>query len=560
MEVSTNTRNEVESDNESILSSASQSSTSTAPTNQLQSQLQNTQPKIDSIFSTVQVTKQKEEVLTQLITKMICIDCLPVSFVENKGFKKLLTYIAPTYKIPVAKTIMLRVDALYELEKQKLIKDFKQVKFMALTTDCWSSRANESYITLTCHYINNTWQHVSRNITTESMEERHTAVNLKNKILDIINEWEIADQCVAIVHDNAANIVLATRELPFNSVCCYAHSLQLVLNKIMDEDSINPTIIKCSSVVSHFKHSNIATGALTNKQMQLGIEKHKLIQSVKTRWNSTYYMLKRLIEQREAIIGVLSDRLITSRTHAAQLMLTEEEWTVIESITTILEPFEIVTNLFSSESEPTISIIMPIIKSLMENFILKTTPEEPAFLKNIKRLLQKEIESRFKDFFCVSVTGVTDINIFDMSTFLDPRFKNKERFIGSLVKTQRYFRNLIESDDDLLDAEVEYTQNSSKKSALDILFPNEQSTTSNEVDMYVSESVIPKNMCPLQWWKNNENKYPRLTKYAKRYLCVPATSVPSERSFSNAGNIVNAKRACLKSDNVKKLCFLSVNL
>lgn len=145
-----------------------------------------------------------------------------------------------------------------------------------------------------------------------------------------------------------------------------------------------------------------------------------------------------------------------------------------------------------------------------------------------------------------------------MSTFLDPRFKNKERFIGSVVKTKRYFQNLIESDDNL--SEVECNQNSAKKSALDLLFPNEQLTTSNEIDMYVSECVIPKNMCPLQWWKNNENKYPNLIKYVKRYLCVPATSVPSERSFSNAGNIVNAKRACLKSDNVKKLCFLSVNL
>ena len=249
---------------------------------------------------------------------MICIDTLPVSFVENKGFKKLISYIAPIFKIPVAKTIKLRIDALYEIEKQKVMKEFKDAKWIALTTDCWSSRANESYITVTCHYINDTWQHVTRNITTECMEERHTALNLKNKLLEIINEWEIADKCVAIVHDNASNIVLATKELLSYSVCCFAHSLQLVLNKILDENAIKPTIIKCSSIVSHFKHSNIATGALTNKQIQLGLENHKLIQSVKTRCNSTYYMLKRLIEQREAIIGVLSDRTITTRTHAGR--------------------------------------------------------------------------------------------------------------------------------------------------------------------------------------------------------------------------------------------------
>ncbi|KAK9732026.1 hypothetical protein QE152_g13186 [Popillia japonica] len=130
---------------------------------------------------------------------------------------------------------------------------------------------------------------------------------------------------------------------------------------------------------------------------------------------------------------------------------------------------------------------MPTIKLLMENFILQTTPEEPGFLR---------------------ITGAMDVNIFDMSTFLDPRFKNKERFMNSLVKTQRYFQNLIELDDHLL--EVASNQNPAKKSALDRLYPNEQPQTLNEIDMYVSESVISKNMCPLQWWINNGDKYPRL--------------------------------------------------
>ena len=34
------------------------------------------------------------------------------------------------------------------------------------------------------------------------------------------------------------------------------------------------------------------------------------------------------------------------------------------------------------------------------------------------------------------------------------------------------------------------------------------------------------------------------------HLCVPATFVPSDRAFSIAGQVVNAKRACLLPDNV----------
>ena len=44
------------------------------------------------------------------------------------------------------------------------------------------------------------------------------------------------------------------------------------------------------------------------------------------------------------------------------------------------------------------------------------------------------------------------------------------------------------------------------------------------------------------------------------HLCVPATSVSSDRVFSIAGQVVNAKRACLLPDNVNVLVFLVENV
>ena len=48
--------------------------------------------------------------------------------------------------------------------------------------------------------------------------------------------------------------------------------------------------------------------------------------------------------------------------------------------------------------------------------------------------------------------------------------------------------------------------------------------------------------------------------YCKKYLAIPATSVPAEHAFGIAGHIVNQTRSYLLAENVNKLVFLAENL
>ena len=76
-----------------------------------------------------------------------------------------------------------------------------------------------------------------------------------------------------------------------------------------------------------------------------------------------------------------------------------------------------------------------------------------------------------------------------------------------------------------------------------------------EVDDYLSASKLDFEEEPLLWLKGQPLNYPILGRVAQKYLCICATSSPSERLFSTAGNIVSSFRSTLKPDKVDMLVF-----
>ena len=77
---------------------------------------------------------------------------------------------------------------------------------------------------------------------------------------------------------------------------------------------------------------------------------------------------------------------------------------------------------------------------------------------------------------------------------------------------------------------------------------------------YIGESKADHHSNPLQYWKKNKLQYPLLAQLARKYLAPPCTTVPSERLFSTAGNIVTDKRTRLDIDKVEMLLFLNKNV
>lgn len=61
---------------------------------------------------------------------------------------------------------------------------------------------------------------------------------------------------------------------------------------------------------------------------------------------------------------------------------------------------------------------------------------------------------------------------------------------------------------------------------------------------------------PIDWWQRHSLVYPNLAPSALKLLSVIATSVPSERLFSKAGETMAQKRNNLQGERLSKLLFL----
>ncbi|XP_026482672.1 zinc finger BED domain-containing protein 4-like [Ctenocephalides felis] len=438
-----------------------------------------TQTKITGTFRSSKYLEERIEKITCLLAEMISTDMLPLSFVECKGFQKFMKFLEPTYKIPSRGTVLSRVKLLYDIKTSEVKNLLSEAKNVAITTDMW---------TITGHVIDSTWKYNNVTLCTVEISETHTSENLKNKLAELLGVWNIEGKISAVVHDNAANItgaVSKNRNLFGDSIPCFVHTLQLCINRALSVGNVHDIVKKARNVVSHFHHSSLAYYNLKQKQEQLQLPIHKLINKNITRWNSTYHKLERLLEQRPAIPAVLNDRSVTNIRTAESLEITEQEWAITGMLVVILRPFEMSTNLLSSEKAVTLSAAKRLMSSLMRRCIERINEEESIHMKMFKKLIKTELMDRF-------LYNVDDGNltVFDMASILDPRYKDE---VPDNVKQKAIV--LLSCMEETSPITIEEESSEIGRYYLDVLFDEERENamptiTKSEIDIYITELIL----------------------------------------------------------------------
>ena len=112
-----------------------------------------------------------------------------------------------------------------------------------------------------------------------------------------------------------------------------------------------------------------------------------------------------------------------------------------------------------------------------------------------------------------------------------------------------------------VDSEPQYKKSKHVTSKIVFAIDSDSELDSDEVtvelNMYrntPAETDITKD--PLLFWMTNEHAFPRLCKLAKCYLSMPGSSVPVERLFSSAGELISKKRNSLNPSNANVLLCL----
>lgn len=79
--------------------------------------------------------------------------------VEGDGFRELVQELQPMFVVPSRVTIARDVHHLYFKERVKLMEVLTTTgQRVCLTSDCWTSRTQMSYMCLTAHYVDSDWK------------------------------------------------------------------------------------------------------------------------------------------------------------------------------------------------------------------------------------------------------------------------------------------------------------------------------------------------------------------------------------------------------------------
>ncbi|KAL7857228.1 hypothetical protein SRHO_G00161270 [Serrasalmus rhombeus] len=172
--------------------------------------------------------------ITDALALFIAKDMVPIYTVEKSGFINMLKVLDQKYALPSRKYFSeVALPHLYNSTRQRITRELEEdVSYYAATTDLWSSRTMQPYISLTVHFINHTWALRSVCLQTAYFPEDHKGEVIAQGIKDTLSSWNLAeDRLSCMTTDSATNMIKALKDNEWPSLQCFGHRLHNAIDE-----------------------------------------------------------------------------------------------------------------------------------------------------------------------------------------------------------------------------------------------------------------------------------------------------------------------------------------
>lgn len=150
-----------------------------------------------------------------------------------------------------------------------MVEELKNIRDVAVTADEWTSVAQDHYLTVSVHFVQE-GEMKDRVLHTRAVYVSQTGQVVAEEIGDILQEFGVREKVVAITVDNAANMNVAIRRMSITKVACFAHTLNIAAQKLYGVPAIARWAGRIRAMVLWLKRSSLAKPVLKEKQRLLG--------------------------------------------------------------------------------------------------------------------------------------------------------------------------------------------------------------------------------------------------------------------------------------------------
>ena len=160
------------------------------------------------------------------------------------------------YKVKSRNTYRSIAKQKYDEAVEKLNIAMAGAKYVSITTDMWPSNKQESYISITVHWLEDDLKMQHCILTTEEIPKMYSGVNIcTHNISECLRAFGIEQAVVATLADNGSNVKKSLMTLGYPSSGCFAHSLQLGIKVGLKVLQVKSVRVSAKYLVTRFKQN-----------------------------------------------------------------------------------------------------------------------------------------------------------------------------------------------------------------------------------------------------------------------------------------------------------------